>query len=106
MNGGYMAIAVLFRRPKRKPLATRPLPQADPGFSRKRPSPKAWRPTGNSESPCPFRRFALMRQRMSQSRVSQELQEQGALTRIARFFSRQAVKVTLLVGLSLAIASS
>jgi hypothetical protein len=47
-----------------------------------------------------------MRQRMSQSRVSQELQEQGALIRIARFFSHQAVKVTLLVGLTLALAGS
>jgi len=44
-----------------------------------------------------------MRQRMSQSRVSQE---QGVLIRIARFFSCQAVRVTLLVGLSLALASS
>ena len=43
-----------------------------------------------------------MRQRMSQSRVSQE---QGMLTRIARFFSQQAVKVTLLAGLTLALAS-
>lgn len=44
-----------------------------------------------------------MRQRMSQSHVSQE---QGALVRIARLFSRQAVKVTLLAGLTLALAGS
>ncbi|HEY7092451.1 MAG TPA: hypothetical protein VH393_04695 [Ktedonobacterales bacterium] len=44
-----------------------------------------------------------MRQSTSQSRAPQE---QGALTQITRFFSRQAVKVTLLVGLSLALAGS
>jgi len=47
-----------------------------------------------------------MRQRMSQSRVSQELQEQNTFGRIARFFSHQAVKVTLLAGLTLALAGS
>jgi len=44
-----------------------------------------------------------MRQTTLRSRVPQE---QNALIRITRFFSRQAVKVTLLVGLTLALAGS
>lgn len=47
-----------------------------------------------------------MRQTTLRSRVPQELEEQNALGRITRFFSRQVVKVTLLVGLSLALAGS
>jgi hypothetical protein len=44
-----------------------------------------------------------MRQTTLRSRVTQE---QNTLVRITRFFSRQAVKVSLLVGLSLALAGS
>jgi hypothetical protein len=44
-----------------------------------------------------------MRQTTLRSRIPQE---QNAVVRIARSFSRQAVKVTLLVGLSLALAGS
>jgi hypothetical protein len=44
-----------------------------------------------------------MRKSTSRSRIPQE---QNTLVCIARFFSRQAVKVTLLVGLSLALAGS
>lgn len=44
-----------------------------------------------------------MRQTTLRLRVPQE---QNTLIRIARFFSRQAVKVTLLVGLILALAGS
>jgi hypothetical protein len=44
-----------------------------------------------------------MRQTTLRSRVTQG---QNAPVRITRFFSRQAVKVTLLVGLTLALAGS
>ena len=44
-----------------------------------------------------------MRQTTLRSRVPQE---QNALVRIARFFSRQAVRITLLAGLTLALAGS
>lgn len=44
-----------------------------------------------------------MRKVTLQSRIPQE---QGAFVRIARFFSRQAVRVTLLAGLTLALAGS